>query len=148
MNKQKLYALALILGASILFFRTIRLLTIENGWNTLAYWVIVLTFIEMAIDILCFIFSSHWLFRNSNSSKSMALHLGAYAAIFHAFRVLIFVLGRTGPWINFDVKPEFRSTHNVSMFWIYFAAILSILGILGVIIIWLYIKKKNKWKSK
>ncbi|MDH5412757.1 MAG: hypothetical protein OEW87_01345 [Flavobacteriaceae bacterium] len=147
MNKQKLYSLVLILGASILLFRTIRLLTIENGWNTLADWVIALTFFEMAIDILCIIFSSHWLFRNANSSKSIALHLGAYAAFFHAFRVFIYVLGRTGPWINFDVKPEFRSTHNVNMFWIYFAAILSILGILGVIIIWLNIsrtKRKNK----
>ena len=143
MNKQKLYSLALVLGAAILLFRTIRLLTLENGWITLANWVIVLTFIEMAIDILCIIFSSHWLFKNSDNSKSIALHLGAYAAIFHAFRVLIFVLGRTGPWINFDVKPEFRSMHNVDMFWIYFAATLSILGILGVIIIWLYIERKK-----
>jgi hypothetical protein len=149
MNKQKLYSLAIILGASILLFRTIRLLTIENGWNTLVDWVIMLTFIEMAIDILCIIFSSHWLFENSNNSRSIALHLGAYAAFFHAFRVLIFVLGRTGPWLNFDVKPEFRSMHNINMFWVYFAATLSILGILGVIIIWLYIKRgKNKWKSK
>jgi hypothetical protein len=147
MNKQKLYSLVLILGASILLFRTIRLLTIENGWNTLADWVIALTFFEMAIDILCIIFSSHWLFRNSNSSKSIALHLGAYAAFFHAFRVLIYVLGRTGPWINFDVKPEFRSTHNVNIFWVYFAAILSVLGILGVTIIWLNIKR-NKGKNK
>lgn len=135
MYKQKLYSLVLILGASILLFRSIRLLTIENGWNTIADWVIVLTFIEMAIDIFCIIFASHWLFRNSNSSKSIALKLGAYAAIFHAFRVLILVLGRTGPWINFDVKPEFRSTYHLDTFWIYFAATLSILGILGVIII-------------
>lgn len=147
MNKQKLYSLALMLGASILLVRTIRLLTIENGWNTLADWVIVLTFIEMAIAISCIIFSTHWLFRNSNSSKSIALRFGAYAVIFHAFRVLIFVLGRTGPWINFDVKPEFQSTHNVNMFWVYFAAILSVIGIFGVIIIWLTIKR-NKEKNK
>lgn len=144
MNKHKLYASLLILGAGILLFRTIRLLTIENGWNTLAGWVIVLTFIEMTIDILCIIYSSHWLFRNSNSSKSIALRLGAFAAIFHAFRVLIYVLGRIGPWINFDLKPQFQSTHHANMFWIYFAAILSILGILGVITIWIIIRHKGK----
>jgi len=144
MKKQKLYASLLILGASILLFRTIRLLTFENGWNILVNWVIVLTFIEMAIDTLCIIFSFYWLFKNLRSSKSISLRLGATAAIIHAFRVLIYVLGRTGPWNNFDVKPQFRSTHNVDMLWIYFAATLSVLGIFGVIIIWIVIKKAKK----
>lgn len=147
MNKQKLYSSLLILGASILLFRTIRLLTVENGWNVLANWVIVLTLIEMAIDTLCIIFSFHWLIRVSNKSKSISLRLGASAAIFHAFRVLIYVLGRTSPWINFDLKPQFRASNDVNMFWVYFAAILSVLGILGVIIIWMLItraKRKNE----
>lgn len=146
MNRQKIYSSLLILGAGILLFRTIRLLTIENGWNVLAGWVILLTFIEMAIDLLCIIFSSQWLFGNSSGARSISLRLGASAAILHAIRVLIYALGRTGPWINFDVKPEFRSTHDVNMFWVYFASILSFLGILGVIIIW-KILKSNKGKT-
>jgi hypothetical protein len=141
MNKQKLYPLVLILGASILLFRTIRLLTVENGWVTLAGWVVVLTFIEMAIDTLCIVYSFRWLYRNSKKSKSIALQLGAAAAIFHAFRVLIYVVGRVGPWINFDVKPEFRSSHHVDLFWVYFAAILSVLGIIAVITIWIMTKR-------
>lgn len=144
MKKQKLYASLLILGACILLFRTIRLLTIENGWEILANWVIGLTFIEMAVDVLCIAFSLHWLFRNSKSSKSFALRIGAFAAIFHAFRVLIYVLGRTGPWVNFDVKPQFRLEHNVEIFWVYFAGILSVLGIIGVIIIWILMKMSKK----
>ena len=144
MNKQKLYSSLLILGASILLFRTVRLLTVENGWEVLANWVIVLTFIEMAIDALCILFSFHWLLRNSKSSKSISLRLIASAVIFHAFRVLIYVLGRTGPWINFDVKPEYRSAHNVDMFWLYIATFLAVLGILGVIIIWLAIKRAKR----
>ena len=146
MNKQKLYASLLILGASILLYRTISLLIFENGWNILTNWVIALTFIEMAIDTLCIVFSFHWLSSISKKSKSISLHLGAMAAIFHAFRVLIYVLGRTGPWLNLDVKPQYRSTHIVDMFWVYFAAILSVLGILGVIIIWTAIKR-NKRKN-
>ena len=144
MKKQKIYPLLLILGASILLSRTIILLTIENGWVKLATWVIIFTFIEMIIDILCVVFSIKWLLFNSNISKTLSLRFGASAAIFHAFRVLIYVLGRTSPWINFDLKPEFRSLQNVVIFWVYFPAILSILGISGVFIIWRIIKKKNK----
>ncbi|TNE53120.1 MAG: hypothetical protein EP344_15070 [Bacteroidetes bacterium] len=147
MNKQKTYASLIILGAGILLFRTIRLLTIENGWEILSDWVIVLTFIEMAIDILCITISTQWLLANSARSKSLALGFGAAAAIFHAFRVLIYVLGRTQAFNNFDVKPAFRSTHNVDMFWVYFAAVLSVMGILGVIIIWTAIKRSNKTKN-
>lgn len=144
MKRQKLYAFLLFLGAGILLFRTIRLLTVENGWNVLANWVIILTFIEMVIDALCIIYSIHWLASDSLKSKSHSLRFGAMAAIFHAFRVLIYALGRTNLFTNFDVKTQFRSTHNVEMFWVYFASLLSILGILGVIIIWRIIKKKQK----
>ena len=118
MNKRKLYASLLILGASILLFRTIRLLTIENGWNILANWVIVLTFIEMSIDTLCIIFSFHWLFRDSKGSKFISLRSGAIAAFVQAFRVLIYVLGRTTPFLNFDVKPQFRLEHTVNIFFL------------------------------
>lgn len=145
-RRQKLYASLLIMGASILLFRTIRLLTIENGWIILANWVIILTFIEMAIDIICIIFSFHWFLKDSNSSKSISLRTGAAAALFHAFRVLIYVLGRTGSLNNFDVKPQYRTTHTVDMFWVYFAAILSVLGVIGVFFIWLWIKKSRRIK--
>lgn len=144
MKKHTIYSSLLILGASVLLFRTIRLLTFENGWDVLANWVIILTFIEMAIDVACLGFSLEWLISNKQSSKSKALRCGAIAAIFHAFRVLIYALGRTDLFLNFDVKPQFKSTHEVDMFWVYFAAILSILGILGVIIISIIIRKKNK----
>lgn len=35
----------------------------------------------------------------------------AALVVVHAFRVAVFALGRTGPWIDFDVRPEFRATH-------------------------------------
>jgi hypothetical protein len=141
MNKQKVYPLLMIAGASILLFRTIRLLTIENGWETLAIWVITCTIIEMIIDLFCIAFSFSWLIKTNLNSKIIALRLGAAAAIFHTFRVLIYVLGRVGPFYNFDLKPQFRNTQNVEMFWVCFASILSILGVIGVIIIWRIIKK-------
>jgi predicted ABC-type exoprotein transport system permease subunit len=143
LTTQKLYPFLMVLGASILLFRTIRLMFFENGLTTLAVWVNVLTAIEMIIDATCIIFSIKWFFKHSEIDKIISLRLGAFAAIFHAFRVLIFVIGRIGPWINFDVKPEFRSSSSIDIFWVYFAGILSILGIIGVVIIWL-IRKKNR----
>jgi len=136
----------MILGAGILLFRTIRLLSVEKGWTMLAEWVIGLTFVEMAIDLLCIFFSIQWLLSKEGNNKKFALQLGAAAALFHAFRVLIYVLGRTGPWINFDLKPEYQADHEGNMFWVYFAAILSLVGIVGVIVIWRLIQKARREK--
>lgn len=144
MNRQKIYASLLILGACILIFRALRLLTYENGWIILASWVVALTLMEMAIDALCVIFSFRWLFTNSELSKTRSLRWGAAAALSHALRVLVYVLGRTEAFLNFDVKPPFRPSHSVDLFWVYFAATGSVLGVVGVIVIWMLIKKRTQ----
>ncbi|MGB5667705.1 MAG: hypothetical protein WBM53_12720 [Maribacter sp.] len=63
----------------------------------------------------------------------------AAAAIVHAFRVLIFVVGRVGQWIDFDVRPEQRALQYTrwSCEGLYFAGIMAILGVLGEIVIWM-----------
>jgi hypothetical protein len=68
----------------------------------------------------------------------LPLRATAAAVFLHAVRVLIYALGRIGPWIDFDIRPEYRALYSSrgSMGWVYFASIMSILGILGVIIIW------------
>ncbi len=119
----------------------------ENALNILNSWVIVLLFSESFIDLFCIIFSIRWFISNDNSKDSIPLRLGSAAAVFHAFRVLIYVLGRTGPWVNFDVKPEYRSLYVFNYFWVLFAAILSILGIIGVVIIWLYRRQNKRLKQ-
>jgi hypothetical protein len=55
-------------------------------------------------------------------------------------RVLVFVLGRTGPWLDFDVRPAYRATHDARWSWfgVIFAATLAATGIFAVIAIaWL-----------
>jgi hypothetical protein len=135
-TKQRIYAFLLILGASILLFRTLRLLFFEQGLEILVLWVIILTVLESIIDSCCFIGSLRWLISNDALKATFPLRLGAAAAILHAIRVLIYVLGRTGPWVNFDVKPIYRSSYSFDWFWVWFAAILSVLGVIGVIVIW------------
>ena len=129
-------AFLLILGASVLLFRTLRLMFVEQGLEILVLWVIILTIVEFLIDISCIIGSLRWLISNDVLKATFALQLGAAAAIFHAIRVLIYVLARTGPWFNFDVKPIYRSSYSFEWFWVWFAAVLSVLGIIGVIVIW------------
>jgi predicted lysophospholipase L1 biosynthesis ABC-type transport system permease subunit len=135
-TKQRIYAFLLILGASILLFRTLRLLFFEQGLEILVLWVIILTVLESIIDSCCIIGSLRWLISNDALKATFPLRLGAAAAILHALRVLIYVLGRTGPWVNFDVKPIYRSSYSFDWFWVWFAAILSVLGVIGVIVIW------------
>lgn len=135
-SKQRIYAFLLILGASILLFRTLRMMFFEKAFEILVLWVIILLIVEFLIDISCIISSLRWLISNDARKATFPLQLGAAAAIFHAIRVLIYVLGRTGPWKNFDVKPIYHSSYSFEWFWVWFAAILSVLGVIGVIVIW------------
>ncbi len=79
-----------------------------------------------------------WWISNDKNRASLALRFGAAAALVHAARVLVFVLGRIGPWIDFDVRPEHRALHFTRWTWggVYLAAVLAILGVIGVFIIW------------
>jgi len=135
-SKQRIYAFLLILGAGILLWRTLQLMFVEHGLETLVLWVILLTIVESIIDFSCIIGSLRWLISNDALKATLPLQLGATAAILHAIRVLIYVLGRTNLLLNFDVKPIYRSSYSVEWFWVWFAAILSVLGVVGVIVIW------------
>ncbi|MFC1920773.1 hypothetical protein ACFLYQ_03500 [Chloroflexota bacterium] len=135
-SKQRIYAFLLFLGASLLLFRTVRLIFFEQGLEFLVVWAIILTIVEFIIDFSCIVGSIRWLISNDALKATFPLQLGAAAAIWHAIRVSIYVLGRTGPWINFDVKPIYHSSYSFDWFWVWFAATLAVLGVIGVIIIW------------
>jgi hypothetical protein len=135
-SRQRTYALLLTLGASFLLFRTLRLMFFEQGVEILVFWVIILTIVESIIDFSCIIGSLRWLVSNDALKATLALRLGAAAAIWHAIRVLTYVLGRTGPWVNFDVKQIYHPSYTFDWFWVWFAAILAALGVVGVIVIW------------
>lgn len=136
-SKQRLYAALLMLGAGILLFRTLRMLA-QGALAVLQPWVSALLVLELLIDLGCLLAAARWWIANDPGKDRLPLRLGAAAALLHAFRVLIFVMGRVGPWINFDVRPEQRALHHTrwSWGWLYFAAVMSVLGVLGVIVIW------------
>ena len=146
-SKQRIYASLLALGASILLSRTITMLS-QGALNILVLWVSILLIAELLIDLSCLISSVFWWIKNDKNKAIIPLRLGAAAAILHAIRVLVFVLGRVGPWIDFDVRPEQREMHFTRWTWteVYFAAALSVLGIIGVIVIWYIIRNRKNQK--
>ena len=144
-SRQRLYASLLFLGACILLFRTITMI-VQGSLGILVLWVSLLLIAELLMDLGCAVFSVVWWIHNDASKGRIPLRLGAAAALLHAFRVLIFVVGRLGPWVNFDVRPEHQALHDHC--WtvgeVYFAAIMSILGVIGVVVIWQYRRRMIK----
>jgi len=121
-----------------------RFLFVEGALLTHTWWVIALTFLEAAIDLSCFVFCIRWFIAKDKTKDSLPLRFGAAAALLHAGRVAIYVLGRAGPWLNFDIKPEFREEIATVWFWVYFAATLSVMGVVGIIII-CRLRKKGRY---
>lgn len=142
--RQRPFAVCMVIGSGVLLFRTGRMMVIEGAFTQLVWWVAALTVVEFLIDLACLSASLRWLVTAERSHSRPALRLGAAAAIFHAFRVLIYVLGRVGPWVDFDIRPEMRSTYTYDMFWVYFAATLAALGVIGVIVIRRIIRRRQK----
>ena len=143
--KQRLYAALVALGASILLYRTIMML-FQGAVGVLVFWVSVLLIAEFLLDLGCLITSVIWLVKNDKSKARIPLRLVSIAILLHAVRVLIFVLGRVGPWIDFDLRPEQRELHYTrwTMNEVYVAAILTAMGIIGVLIIWFILRHKKK----
>ncbi len=136
-SKQRVYASLLILGAGFLFSRTIMLIA-QGSLSVFVLWVSILLIAESLIDLSCLLSSVSWWISNDKKKASKPLRFAAAVIIAHAVRVLIFVLGRVGPWIDFDVNLEYRALHYTRWSWggVYFAAIMSVLSVFVLIVIW------------
>ena len=124
-------------GAGILCSRTIVLLT-GDARTVLKRWVVTLTVVEMMIDLATGVAAARWWRSGASGRGRLALRAGAVATLLHAGRVLVFVIGRTGPWVDFDVRPEHRAGHRERWSWtgVVFAAVMSVLGVVGVVVVW------------
>lgn len=144
-RRQRTYAFLLGLGACVLLFRTLAMLW-GGALGVLMPWVSALLLLELLVDVAVLIWSVRWWLKASADFDSIPLRLGAVAAILHAFRVLIFALGRVEPLLNFDVRPEHWAEHGERWSWaqVYFASTLSVLGVLGVPVIWWLRRRSTK----
>ena len=123
-------------GAAVLVYRTVFLLS--GARSVLKGWVVALTIVEMAVDIATLLAAVRWWVTRDPHHSRPAMRFGAAATLLHAMRVSVFVLGRTGPWRDFDVRPEHRPDHDQRWTWggVVVAGVMSALGFLGVGIIW------------
>ena len=144
-NRSRFFAGLLALGAGILLFRTFSMIS-QDALSFLVWWVGGLLIMETLIDASCLLFCIRWIIRPEKQRP--VLMLAAAATILHALRVLIFVLGRTGPWYDFDVIPSERAFHHLRWTWgqVWFASVLSVVGLMVVIWIWQRRKKLNSGK--
>lgn len=124
-------------GAGLLLYRTVALLA-GGGRIVLKPWVVALTVVEMVLDVVTTIGSLRWWATRSAERAPLALRAGAATTLVHAARVSIFVLGRTGPWQDFDVRRAHRAGHRQRWTWgqVVFAGVLSALGVVAVLRIW------------
>jgi hypothetical protein len=127
----------LFAGAGVLLYRTIALLA-GGARAVLKGWVLALTVLEMLVDIGTMAAAMRWWRSRAPRDAQLPLRVGAVATLLHAVRVVVFVLGRTGPWVDFDVRSEKRAQHGERWNWaeVIFAGAMSILGVVGVAIIW------------
>ncbi len=127
----------LFCGAGILLGRTVALLA-GGARRVLQPWVVFLTWLEMAIDGLTMAGALRWFRSTDPLHARLALRAGAVATLLHAARVAVFVAGRTGPWKDFDVRPEARADHDERWSWaeVVFAGIMAVMGVVGVVLTW------------
>lgn len=134
-SKQRYYAAFFILGAGILLMRTLILIS-QGHLEIFVPWAAALLLAEFGFDLSWLIASIGWWKANHKSRARLPMRLAAAAIILHAVRVLIFALGRLGPWIDFDRRPEYRPLDYPEWGWLYFAIIMSVLGLIGVLLVW------------
>ena len=143
--KTRQYAAFLFLGACILLTRTIQMVS-GGALERLIPWVSLLLLFEMAIDLVWLFQAAIWWISPDKQKIKKTLNLAAAAIILHAIRVLVFIIGRKGPWIDFDHKPEYRPLPYSDWGWLYFAGIMSVLGVSGVLVVWRIRQRLKKSK--
>ena len=131
-------ALLLAAGSAFLLYRALSLLLIDDALTVLAIWALALLLVEIVFDFACLTRSLRWLTSGDMVHARPALRLAVAVILVHAVRVAIYVLGRTGPWHNFDVRPEQRATYTYDPFWVWVAATLSAMSVLAMLIFWAY----------
>jgi hypothetical protein len=134
-NRQRTYAALIGIGIWALLFRTIAMLT-DGSLGILMPWAAGLLFMEFALNISTFVTAIWWCGAGTERRAWLPLRFAAAAVLLHAIRVAIYVLGRSGPWKDFDWRPEHRGITPPEWSWVVLAAVLAVLGLIGVTIVW------------
>jgi hypothetical protein len=143
-SQSRMIATLLFLGAAFLLYRTVAMLA-GGAVHILVPWVVALLFLELVIDGMTMGMCLLWGISLSTWHGVQAFRLTAAVVIVHAVRVLIFVIGRTGPWVDFDVQSLARAGHAARWTWfgVWFAATMSVLSVVVLIAVWLHRRRRS-----
>ena len=148
-SRQRTYAVLLFIGAAFLLYRTLAMVS-AGALQTLMPWVNFLLMLELIADGIAMVVCAAWAISGRPEQVRAVIRATTVVVLLHALRVLIFVLGRTGPWVDFDVKPEARAHHADSWTWgdVYFAGTMSAISVIALIVFWLYWRRKRRELSE
>ena len=136
--RSRLLAGFLLIGGAFLFYRAAFLIWVGHAARYV-FWLRGLTFVELALAAVIVATAAIWLAGGSAAWRRRTLQLTAALIVLHALRVAVFALARTGPWIDFDVRPEHRPVDPATWSWVevWFAsgmAGLSLIVLLAVLV--------------
>ena len=134
-NRQRTYAALVGIGIWVLLGKTI-VMTLGGGLTTFVPWVAALLALEFALNAGVFLSAIVWWCSATARFARLSLRLTAATVIVHAVRVLIYVLSQAGPWHGFDVRPEHRAAPGGEWIWVAFAATMSAISLVGLVIVW------------
>ena len=133
-NRQRTYAMLLALGVCVLLFRTIVMLT-DGSLTTLVVWASALLVLEFLLDAATLLSMARWWVDGTEAHARFSLRTGTGAAILHAVRLLIPCLAASARGSTSIAGRRFEASPRRNGLAI-FAAVLCVLGLLGVLIIW------------
>ncbi|MDH3295702.1 MAG: hypothetical protein OER95_15395 [Acidimicrobiia bacterium] len=136
-GRRRLYAAVLFLGGGVLMVRAVTLLG-QDAPSRWVPWVGIALYVETAAIIVALVALVRWFLIPDDHHTTTAFWATAALVFVHAFRVAVFALGRTGPWVDFDVRPEYRADHGDSWTWgeVYFASGAALLSVIITLVVW------------
>ena len=136
-GRRRLYAVALFAGGSVLMFRAVTLFS-QDAPARWVPWVGFTLYVETGVIVIALVTIVVWFVDPNDRRTTAAFWATAMLVLVHAFRVAIFALGRTGPWFDFDVRPEFRANHSELWTWgeVYFASAAALLSLAITFVVW------------
>jgi hypothetical protein len=140
-NRQRTYATLVGLGIWILLGKTI-VMTAGGSLATFVPVVAALLALEFLLDVGVFLTAIRWWIGGTVARARLPLRLTAAAVVVHAIRVAIYVLGRTGPWHDFDLRPAFRTGPTAEWPWVIFAGAASAVSLVALFVVWRAIRRR------
>lgn len=135
--RTRMAAAGVVAGSGFLLARTIILMT-GGALRTYAGWAAALLGVEFVVDAATVVASGVWFVTRQVHHRTLALRGVAVMILVHALRVLVFVLGRTGPWVNFDVRAQHRAEYATTWRWsdVWLAGTGAALSLVVLAVVW------------